>query len=67
MRVDARNKSGEDFFKTTFCYPTQKNVLMKIKCEKSTRFQYLYEYFDFLEISMKANHVQMIEFNHRGR
>ena len=67
MRVDARNKSGADFFRRHFVTPPNENALIKIKCKKSTKFQYLYEYIDYLQISMKDNLIKMIEFNHRGR
>ena len=52
------------FFRRHFVTPLTKNALMKIMCEKSTKFQYLYEYIGYLYFLMKVNHIKMIEFNH---
>ena len=53
MRVDARNKSGAEFFQATFCYPTH---LICIVMWMFEQFQYVREYIDFTWIYIKIKH-----------
>ena len=57
MRVDARNKSGEDFFQVTFRYPTHWKCIVILKCEPSTEFKYVWEYIVFSWIYMNVKNI----------
>ena len=50
--MDAKNKSGADFFQAAFRYPTHWKYIIIYMCENSAQFQYVWVYIDSLLIYM---------------